>query len=236
MTPAAPRPRAENLALLYQGLLTGIVRIRAGRQPIANAEMFRRRTKEALAEVTREAMKRNYAAEHTMETDFAIVALLDEVILTSHDPSREGWVVRPLQEELFGLSTAGEVFFGRVQKLLNRPDSAELADMLEVFYLCILLGFEGQYVGQNKTELHLLADRMRQRIDRIRGGDPRFSPAAWLPEEPVAVAVPDALAGKLKLAATAIAGAALFIFVVAFVHLFWASSQLRDLLAKALLM
>jgi type VI secretion system protein ImpK len=236
MTPAVPRARAENLALLYQGLLTGIVRIRAGRQPIANAELFRRRTKEALAEVTREAMKRNYAAEHTMETDFAIVALLDEVILTSHDPSREGWVARPLQEELFGLSTAGEVFFGRVQKLLNRPDSAELADMLEVFYLCILLGFEGQFVGQNKTELHLLADRIRQRIAGIRGNDPRFSPAAWLPEEPVAVAAPDALAGQLKLAALAVAGAALFIFVVAFVHLFWASSQLRDLLAKALLM
>jgi type VI secretion system protein ImpK len=236
MTPAAPRLRAENLALLYQGLLTGIVRIRSGRQPIANAEMFRRRTKEALAEVTREAMKRNYAAEHTIETDFAIVALLDEVILTSHDPSREGWVVRPLQEELFGVSTAGEVFFARVQKLINRPDSAELADMLEVFYLCILLGFEGQYVGQNKTELHLLSDRIRQRIEGIRHADPRFSPAAWLPEEPVAVAVPDAVAGKLKLAAAAIGGAAIFLFIVAFVHLFWASSQLRDLLAKALLM
>lgn len=228
--------RAENLALLYQGLLTGIVRIRSGRQPIANAEMFRRRTKEALIEVTREAMKRNYAAEHTIETDFAIVALLDEVILSSHDPSRDQWVVRPLQEELFGVSTAGEVFFARVQKLLNRPDSVELADMLEVFYLCILLGFEGQFVGQNKTELHLLSDRIRQRIDGIRGSDPRFSPSAWLPEDPVSVAVPDALAAKLKLAAVAIGGAAIFVFVVAFVHLFWASSQLRDLLAKALLM
>jgi len=236
MMPAPPRARAENLALLYQGLLTGIVRIRSGRQPIANAEMFRRRTKEALAEVTREAMKRNYAAEHTIETDFAIVALLDEVILTSHDPSRDAWAVRPLQEELFGLSTAGEVFFARVQKLLNRPDSAELADMLEVFYLCILLGFEGQYVTGNRTELHLLSDRIRQRIDRIRNSDPRFSPAAWLPEEPVAVAVPDALAGQLKLAALAVGGAAIFVFLVAFVHLFWASSQLRDLLAKALLM
>src|SRR5579884_3526425 len=96
----------ENLALLYQGLLTGIVRIRSGKQPLANAEMFRRRTKEALGEVTREAIKRGYAAEHTMETDFALVALLDEVILSSHDPSREAWAQRPLQEELFGLTTA----------------------------------------------------------------------------------------------------------------------------------
>src|ERR1043166_6267301 len=101
--------RRENLALLYQGFLTGIVRIHSGRQPLVNADMFRRRTKEALAEVTREAMKRGYAAEHTIETDFAVVAFLDEVILTSKDPARDAWAQRPLQEELFNISTAGEL-------------------------------------------------------------------------------------------------------------------------------
>src|SRR6476659_7903707 len=173
-TPAITR--RENLALLYQGLLTGIVRIHSGRQPLVNADMFRRRTKEALAEVTREAMKRNYAAEHTIETDFAIVAPLDEVILTSKDPARDDWARKPLQEELFNVSTAGEVFFTRIERLLQRPDTPELADMLEVYYLCILLGFEGQYATRSKAELHLLADRVRQRIERIRGADPRFSP------------------------------------------------------------
>jgi type VI secretion system protein ImpK len=228
--------RSENLALLYQGLLTGIVRIRSGRQPMVNPDMFRRRTKEALAEVTREAIKRNYAAEHTMETDFALIALLDEVILSSHDPSRDIWAQKPLQEELFGVSTAGEIFFTRIERLLNRPDTPELADMLEVYYLCILLGFEGQYVSGSKSDLHLLADRMRQRIERIRGSDPRFSPAAGLPDEPIAVAAPDKLAGQLKLTAMALGGAAIFIFVVGSIYLYWDTSQLRDVLAKALLM
>ncbi|HUA85480.1 MAG TPA: DotU family type IV/VI secretion system protein [Bryobacteraceae bacterium] len=226
----------ENLALLYQGLLTGIVRIRSGKQPLSNAEMFRRRTKETLAEITREAIKRGYAAEHTMETDFALIALLDEVVLSSHDPSRDAWAQRPLQEELFGLSTAGEVFFGRIEKLLRRPDSKELADMLEVFYLCILLGFEGQYATQPKTDLHLLADRVRQRIERIRGGEQRFSPNGFLPDEAVAVAPPDRVAESLKVAALAVSGAAAVIFLFASGHLFWSSAQVRDLLAKALLM
>ena len=226
----------ENLALLYQGLLTGIVRIRSGKQPLANAEMFRRRTKETLSQVTREAIKRGYAAEHTMETDFGLIALLDEVVLSSHDPSRDAWAQRPLQEELFGLTTAGEVFFTRIEKLLRRPDSKELADMLEVYYLCILLGFEGQYATQSKTDLHLLADRVRQRIERIRGGDQRFSPAGFLPDEAVAVAPPDHIAGYLKLAAMAAGSAAVVVFLFAGGHLFWLSSQLRDVLAKALLM
>src|ERR1700693_1965554 len=131
--------RRENLAILYQGLLTGIVCIHSGRQPLQNADMFERRRKEALAEVTREAMKRNYAADHTIETDFAVVAFLDEVILTSKDPARDTCAQRPLQEELFNVSPAGEVFFARIERLLQRADAAELADMLEVYYLCILL-------------------------------------------------------------------------------------------------
>lgn len=234
---AAAQPalaRRENLAILYQGLLTGIVRIQSGRQPLVNADMFRRRTKEALAEVTREAIKRNYAAEHTIETDFAVVAFLDEVILSSHDPAKEQWTQKPLQEELFGVSTGGELFFTRIEKLLARSDTAELADMLEVYYLCVLLGFEGQYATRNKTELHLLSDRVRQKIERIRGVDPRFSPSGGLPGEAVRVAAPDSLVRQLKLAAIAIGGVAILVFLLATIHLWWRGSQVHDLLVKAL--
>jgi type VI secretion system protein ImpK len=107
--------------------------------------------------------------------------------------------------------------------------------MLEVYYLCILLGFEGKYATQAKSELHLIADRVRQRIERIRGGDSRFSPAGFLPNSRVTVAPADRLAGKLKIAALTTAGAAVVFFLIASVYLFWASSQLRDVLSKALL-
>ena len=140
--------------------------------------MFRRRTKEALAEVTREAMKRNYAAEHTIETDFAVVAFLDEVILTSKDPARDAWAQKPLQEELFNVSTGGRAVFRAYRAPAAARRHPELADMLEVYYLCILLGFEGQYATTNKTEVHILAGRLRQRIERIRGADPASRPPA----------------------------------------------------------
>jgi len=228
--------RRENLALLYQGLLTGIVRIHSGRQPLVNADMFRRRTKEALAEVTREAMKRGYAADHTIESDFAVVAFLDEVLLSSKDPARDAWAQKPLLEELFNVSTAGELFFARIEKLQQRADTAELADILEVYYLCILLGFEGQYATSNKTEVHILAGRLRQRIERIRGSDPRFSPSGILPGDPIVMAAPDAVVSKLKLAAMGIGGAAIFIFLAAWLHLFFKGSSLHDMLVKALVM
>lgn len=227
--------RRENLALLYQGLFTGIVRIQQGRQPISNADMFRRRMKEALAEVAREAIKRNYAAEHTMETDFAVVAFLDEVILSSNDACRNDWAQKPLQEELFGIRVAGEVFFTRVEKLLSRAESAEVADMLEVYYLCLLLGFEGRYTIGGKAELHLLQDRIRQRIDHIRGAQTLLSPNAFLPQETVIVAPPDSVAQKLRLTAIGLASAAILFLIFFEVHLLLKGSQVRDVLARSLL-
>jgi type VI secretion system protein ImpK len=237
MTHAAAAPaRRENLALLYQGLFTGIVRIQSGRQQIANAEAFRRRMKEALAEVAREAIKRNYAAEHTMETDFAVVAFLDEVILSSHDPCRNEWAQKPLQEDLFGVSIAGELFFSRVEKLLARAESAEVADMLEVYYLCLLLGFEGKYaIGGGKAELHVIADRIRQRIAHVRGERGQLSPEAGLPQEYAAPVQPDALANRLRLASIGAGAAAAVLFLLFSGHLLWKGSGVHDAIARALL-
>src|SRR5579884_3070862 len=233
---AAAAVRQENLALLYQGLFTGIVRIQGGRQQISNAEAFRRRTKEALAEVSREAIKRNYAAEHTMETDFSVVAVLDEVILNSHDPCRNEWAEKPLQQDLFGVATAGDMFFRRVDKLLARNETPEIADMLEVYYLCLLLGFEGRYaIGDNKAELHMIADRVRHRIAHIRGETGYFSPRGMLPEEAPATVKPDALSVTLRKAAIAAGGAAVALLVVFWIHLLWRGSAVHDAAARALL-
>ena len=235
--PANPTaPRQESLALLYQGFFTGIVRIQSGRQQISNADGFRRRMVEALAEVNREAVKRNYAKEHTIETDFAIVAFLDEVILTSHDPCRNEWAQKPLQDELFNVSVAGELFFTRAEKLLSRQDSPELADMLDVFYLCLLLGFEGKYSIGGKTELHLLMDRLRQRIDHIRGNDPRLSPQGDIPQEVIAAPPPDSLATTLLQTAVIGLGAAVAVYVICLVWLMTTRSDVTDAAGRALLL
>ncbi len=234
--PNSAGARQETLALLYQGFFTGIVRIQSGRQQIANADGFRRRMMEALAEVNREAVKRNYAKEHTIETDFAIVAFLDEVVLNSHDPCRNEWAQKPLQDELFNVSVAGELFFTRVEKLLSRQDSPELADMLEVFFLCLLLGFEGKYSVGGRSELHLLMDRVRQRIERIRGLDPRLSPHGDIPAEVIAAPPPDTLANTLLQAAVISLGAAVAVYVICLVWLLTTRSDVTDAAARALLL
>ena len=232
---ASPIPAArEGLALLYQGFFTGIVRIQAGRQPIANADGFRRRMVEALSEINREAIKRNYAKEHTIETDFAIVAFLDEVILNSQDAARHEWAQKPLQDELFGVSVAGELFFVRLEKLMTRQDSQELGDMLEVFYLCLLLGFEGRYTASGKSELHILMDRAGRRIERIRGTNQVLSPQGAIPGEAIVAAPPDTLVQTLMRAAAAGMGAAAALFLLFSLLLYMKGNDVRDAMAAML--
>jgi type VI secretion system protein ImpK len=175
-TSVAAAERSDTLALLFQGIFTGVVRIQSGKQSLSDLETFRRRMKAALQEVERDAITAGYSTEDIRDAQFAVVALLDEAILSSREPSREQWRTKPLNTELFGEAIAGEVFFDRLQILSRRQDSTGLADVLEVYLLCILLGFEGRLSGPMRGEAMVMADRLRRRIETIRGADYKLSP------------------------------------------------------------
>ena len=104
--------------------------------------------KSALADVERDATAAGYSAHDIRDTHFAVVAFLDSVVLHSNEPARPEWERQSLQEEMFGQTDAGVVFFDKLESFRSRPDSEHLADMLEVYLLCLLLGFEGRYSGR----------------------------------------------------------------------------------------
>jgi type VI secretion system protein ImpK len=186
---AAVTSRSDTLALVYQNILTGIVRIQSGRQPLNDVETFRRRMKAALQECEREAGVAGYASADVRDASFAVVAFLDETILSSHDPRAEEWRKRPLNIELFGQAVAGDLFFDKLLDIERRRDSPELADLLEVYLLCLLLGFEGRFAPPLRGEASRIADRLRRRIESVRGLDYKLSPAIqFVPEAPGAKA------------------------------------------------
>jgi len=169
-------PRSDTLALLYQNILTGIARIQGGRQPLTDVETFRRRMRAALQEVEREASTAGYGSAELRDGEFAVVAFLDEAILSSKDPKAEEWRKKPLNIELFGQAVAGDVFFDKLLDIERRRDSAHLADILEVYLLCLLLGFEGRFAPPLRGEAYRIMERLRTRIEAIRGIDYKLSP------------------------------------------------------------
>jgi type VI secretion system protein ImpK len=169
-----------NLAVAYQEALTSIVRLRSGRQTVADAQFFREQFLQALRQAHEEARSHGYTDEENREARFAVVAFLDETVLNLPSVALSDWARKPLQEELFGVHVGGEVFFQNLDRLMRQPDSQRLADVLEVFLLSITLGYAGKYSVSGRGELAGLKQTVFGRVRRIRGEAGELSPA-WRP-------------------------------------------------------
>ena len=213
MAPAPETQKQETLALFYQEVLTAIVRLRATRQGVADANAFRQQTGAAIASASSQALAAGYSADDVKRATFAVVAFLDESVLNSGNAIFADWLRKPLQEELFGTHIAGELFYQNLQQLLSRGDSAQLADLLEVHLLCMLLGFGGRYGGGNRGELMQAIRATSEKIWRIRGRQTQISPAWNIPNDP-APTLRDPWVRRLGLAAAICAALMIALFVV----------------------
>lgn len=194
--------RTQSLASCYENALTIILRLTALQQQAnANSGDFRTSIRAALRAAMEQAKLLGYSSESNQLAFFAVVSLLDESVLKLQHPAFADWAQRPLQEEMFGHNRAGEVFFDNLRNLLGRQDSQECADLLEVYVLCMLLGFKGKYAlssaisymsGSSQSsragggEIHALIRQAREKMDRIRGPVPFLPDLPAPPVKPIA--------------------------------------------------
>ncbi len=210
LAPASP----DNLALQLQELFTAIVRLRARRQQVSNAELFRGQVLNSVKTAEQAARASGYTDADIRLAVFAVVAFLDESLLNLRQAVFNDWVRRPLQEEMFGRHVGGEVFFDHLQELLERRDSVEVADVLEVFYLCLLLGYLGRFSISSKGDLQALMQRTNDKIQRIRKSGPDLSPQWALPDEAARQLRSDPWMRRLLVGAAISAAVALLLFPV----------------------
>jgi type VI secretion system protein ImpK len=175
--PVLPDIRTNNLALAFQEVFTVILRTRFFTQRVENAESFRATLRKMISSAVKDASAMGYSDEASKMAIYAMIGFLDESVLNSKDPTFADWARRPLQEEMFGGHFAGEYFFRNVNDLLNRPESAEVADVLELHALCLMLGYRGRFAFGDASEIHSILHRIREKIARIRGSFALFRPA-----------------------------------------------------------
>jgi type VI secretion system protein ImpK len=87
---------------------------------------------------------------------FALVAFLDETIISSEWNEKNEWLSEPLQIKLFDTFNAGEEFFTNMSNL--RLKTSINKDVLEIYYLCLSLGFKGKYQLQSPENLRRIID------------------------------------------------------------------------------
>jgi type VI secretion system protein ImpK len=216
----------ENLALHLQELFTAVVRLRARRQEVNNADVFRSQVLRSIKTAEDAARARGYTDEDVKLAIFAVVAFLDESLLNLRLPVFNDWVRRPLQEEMFGRHVAGEVFFDHLQELLERRDSEETADVLEVYYLCLLLGYLGRYSISSKGDLRILMEKTNDKIHRIRKSSGDLSPGWALPADTTGQLRTDPWLRRLLVIGAACAVLALTLFSIYKISL---GSEVRSL-------
>jgi type VI secretion system protein ImpK len=205
--------RLENLALAFQEVYTAIVRLRSNRQAVTESESFRAQMREALKRAEEEARRQGYSSEETRLAVFALVGFLDESILNLQLPVFANWPRKPLEEELFGVHIAGEIFFQNIQRLLGARDSHGIADVLEVYQLCLLLGFRGRYGVGGQAELRSVIESVAGKIRRTRGVPKDLSPNWAIPAGQVRLAQSDPWIRRLLFAALGCLILALALFV-----------------------
>src|SRR5277367_2193985 len=206
--------RTENLAFIYQQILTVIVRLRQNRQSFSDANTFRANIQSVLRSAEKDAVKKAYAPDDIRNATLAVVAFLDESVLTSSSSVFSSWHSMPLQEEMFGHNVAGDTFFDNLEKLLSRSDSHDVADVLEVYALCLLMGYKGRYGLSGPEATRPIIDSTLEKIRRIRGPLVGLSPAWAVPEGGAVIAKRDPWVRRLAFGAVGCVVLGFLFFIV----------------------
>jgi type VI secretion system protein ImpK len=230
MTVPAPNEitlRRGYLALSLQEAFTAAVRLRSNRQVASDAGTFRAHIKQLLATADTDARRAGYTGDDVKLAIYAYTVFLDESVLNSPQPMFADWPRKPLQEEVFGGHMGGEYFYDHLRSLLGRQDSEDVADLLEVFELCLLLGFRGRYSVADRSEVRNLIASVTDKIRRVRG--PGALAPSWAP--PSDELVPKVVDPWLKRLRYAAAGTFAFAILLFFIFTLSLRSGLGDLRA-----
>ncbi|KQV85038.1 type VI secretion system protein ImpK [Massilia sp. Root351] len=177
--PAAGPRIASLLDLMHEGFYV-LFMLKNGSAPPGEQE-FAEKVLTFLAGFENEARRLRAHGTDIEAAKYAYCAALDETILASGFPIRGPWERRPLQLRVFGDQLAGEHFFDRLEDL--RAKGGVRLQALQVFHLCLLLGFKGKYALDSSDKLACLTARLGDEISHIKGRSRGFAPRAERPDQ-----------------------------------------------------
>ncbi|MEC7119176.1 MAG: type IVB secretion system protein IcmH/DotU [Pseudomonadota bacterium] len=183
------------LDLMYDGLYL-IFLLRNGYRPESATEM-REQVIGLLNQFERQARRLDFSAEDIHQAKYAYCALVDETMMTQRSPEfaeiQREWERAPLQLSMFGSQLAGQQFFDDLEAL--RAQGAERLPALEVYYYCLLLGFQGKYRLDAPEKINYLIARLGDEIRFLKGKKHEFAPFWAIPDQ-----IRHAIRGEMPLA------------------------------------
>lgn len=111
---------------------------------------------------------RGYRSQVILAARYMLCALLDETVLTQPWGKKSPWVEHNLLNTFQRDAWDDERFFLLLERSAENPHV--YIDVLELGYVCLSLGYQGQYRDtQNTDERTIILDNLYDLIRRIRG-------------------------------------------------------------------
>ena len=160
-----------------------VTRLRELDGPVSSPDLIHDRMRGFVDSMRERARELGMSQRDADDVAYAVVALIDEIAIGKPEPMRGFWISRPLQLHYFHENLAGEGFFQRLEEIRRDP---RRGDVLRVYYICLLLGFQGRFgMRGGEIELLRLVDQMKPEVERTVEPPDMLSPAGEAPDEPL---------------------------------------------------
>ncbi|ASL24861.1 type IVB secretion system protein IcmH/DotU [Azotobacter chroococcum] len=172
LRPAEPFALGLNpLAGAAAALLAEAVQLRHAGQA-EDLHALNRRLGDELKLFEQRALQAGIESSEVMAARYVLCTLLDEAVVTTPWGNESEWSQMSLLSRFHNETFGGEKFF-RLLERLGRNPVKHLA-LLELMYLCLALGFEGQYrvLPRGMLELEAIRDALYRQIRQLRGDVP----------------------------------------------------------------
>ena len=146
-----------------------------------DAAVFRDKIRKLINQIEIKAQKSAVPTAEIDHTKFALIAFVDECVITSDWDQREDWIANPLQMEIYGRFDAGDQFFTRLDTFLQNPGAN--ASVTGVYYTCLGLGFKGRYAIDGEKELSLLISKTNDVLKKTVVSIPETLSPSTVPEK-----------------------------------------------------
>ena len=117
--------------------------------------------------------------EIVLSARYLLCSALDEAVMHTPWGSESAWAQRTLLSIYHNETSGGEKCFLILDRLLQSP--SENLDVLELFYICLSLGFEGKYRlhPRGRDQVENLRDELYRTLRRYHGEPERSLSTAW---------------------------------------------------------
>lgn len=202
-----------------------ILRLKAG--IVAPSNELRPQVAALLLDFEKRAERYRFNHKIVQVSKFALASFVDETVLTNNFPLRDEWEKNPLQLEYFGEQLAGNKFFDKLQAMLKQIETTQ--DAVEIYYVCMLLGFKGRYGVYEQEKLLAIMQTTANALVKVGKIKPVELSPHWLADDQPAPPEKRGMPVWAKISAAGGLGLAFVIYLVMFLM---SSKFLQDAVEK----